>query len=315
MDLLRSAISLRQLHYLVAIADAGSFSAAADQTHVAQPALSRQIALLEAHVGLRLLHRSRKGVALTEGGVRLYTLARSTLELLGSVQADLRASEKKPAGLVTIALPTSLASLLVPQVVCELDRRYPAIVLRIDDRLSPENHRSLEAGLCDFGIVPAADELADVDYEPLVDESLLLIERRSASGRVPPTIAFDQVVKRKLILPPRSFHTRRVIDHAAVVTHRRLNIVYEQQSVTTIMSLVRAGLGATITSSLAVEQFWVPGNVSARRIVRPGITRTISLAWPARRPLSAAARAVYDVVKRFAVAAVTEGRWWGTPLS
>jgi len=71
MDLLRSAISLRQLHYLVAIADAGSFSAAADQTHVAQPALSRQIALLEAHVGLRLLHRSRKGVALTEGGVRL----------------------------------------------------------------------------------------------------------------------------------------------------------------------------------------------------------------------------------------------------
>jgi LysR family nitrogen assimilation transcriptional regulator len=80
MDLLSSAISLRQLHYLVAVADAGSFSAAAHRTHVAQPALSRQIAMLEDQIGLRLLHRSRKGVTLTDGGIRLYTLARSVLE-------------------------------------------------------------------------------------------------------------------------------------------------------------------------------------------------------------------------------------------
>src|SRR5262245_9329128 len=139
MDLQRSSISLRQLHYLVAVADAGSFSAAADQTHVAQPALSRQIAALEACVGLRLLNRSRTGVALTDGGARLYTLARNTLERLGSVQAELRASEQRPTGPVTIALPISLASMLVPAVLRELEMHYPAIELRIDDRLSPEN--------------------------------------------------------------------------------------------------------------------------------------------------------------------------------
>jgi len=60
VDLLRSGISLRQLRYLVAVADAGSFSAAAERAQVAQPALSRQLALLEARVGLRLLNRSRK---------------------------------------------------------------------------------------------------------------------------------------------------------------------------------------------------------------------------------------------------------------
>jgi LysR family nitrogen assimilation transcriptional regulator len=314
MDLLRSAISLRQLHYLVAVADAGSFSAAADQTHVAQPALSRQIAILEAHVGLRLFDRSRKGVALTEGGGRLYALARNTLERIGSVQAELRANENRPVGLVTVALSTSLAATLVPSVVRELEASCPEVVLRVEDRLSLENHRSLEAGLIDFGIVPAADELLDVDYEPLVRESLLLLERRHTSRRVSATIAFDQLTKQRLILPPRNFHTRRVVDDVALVTHRRLNVAYEQQSLTTIMSLVRAGLGGTITNSLAVAQFWPPGEFVARRVVRPEITRTISLAWPVRRPLSFAARAVYAVIKRFAIEAVKEGRWQGVPL-
>ena len=104
--------------------------------------------------------------------------------------------------------------MLVPQVVRELEARFPEIILRVEDGLSPENGRSLEGAMIDFGIVPAADELVDVDYEPLVRESLLLVERRSGSRRVPATITFDQVARLKLILPPRSFHTRRVVDDA-----------------------------------------------------------------------------------------------------
>lgn len=314
MDLARSAISLRQLHYLVTVAEAGSFSAAAEQTHVAQPALSRQIALLETHVGLRLLTRSRKGVTLTESGARLYKLARSMLERLGGVQSELRSSGKRPGGGVTVALPAGVASMLVPQVMRELEADYPEIVLRVEDGLSLENSRSLEAALLDFGIVPSANELVDVDYEPLVRESLFLVERRTASRRAPATIPFEQAARLKLILPPRSFHTRRVIDDAARAAHLTLNIAYEQQSVTTIMSLVRDGLGATITHSPAIEQFWTPGTVSARRIIRPKIARTIALAHPSMRPLSFAAQVVYGVVKRCAAEAVKQGRWHGTLL-
>jgi LysR family nitrogen assimilation transcriptional regulator len=314
MDLLRSSISLRQLYYLVAVADAGSFSAAAAKTHVAQPALSRQIATLEANVGLRLLDRSRSGVVLTDGGARLYALARNTLERLGGVQAELRASEQTAAGPVTVALPFGLTSMLVPSVVRELEARFPEIVLRIDDRLSPENQHSVEAGLVDFGIVPAADEMVNVDYEPLVRESLLLVERLSPSRRVRPTITLDDVAKRKLVLPPRSFHLRRVIDDVARVAHCTLNVAYEQRSAATIMSLVRAGLAATITSSPAVEQFRASDEIVARRVVKPEVTRTISLAWSERRKLSFAAHAVYDVVKHCAVDTVKQGRWRGVPL-
>ena len=314
MDLLRSGISLRQLHYLVAVADAGSFSAAAERTHVAQPALSRQLALLEAQVGLRLLDRSRKGVVLTEGGVRLYDLARSMLERLGSVQLELRASETRPAGVVKVALPPSVASMLVPKVLRELESRYPEVILRVEDGLSLDNGRSLEAALLDFGIVPTADELVDVDYEPLVRESLVLVERSGASSRLPATITLGQVARLPLVLPPRSFHTRRVIDDAARVANLALNVAYEQRSLTTIMSLVRDGLGATITNSPAVEQFWAPGSVVSRRIVRPEITRTIWLARPSRRALGFAAQAVYDTLKRAAIEAIREGRWQGKLL-
>ena len=314
MDTPRSAISLRQLRYLIAVADAGSFSAAAELTHVAQPALSRQIGSLEEEVGVRLLVRSRKGVVLTEAGVRLYGLAHSMLERLGSVQRELRASEQRPAGVVNVALSPSVASMLVPKVVRELEARYPEIVLRVEDGLSLENARSLEAALIDFGIVPTADELVDVDYEPLIRESLLLVEKRNSSSRVAPTVTFNQVTKLKLILPPRTFHTRRVIDDVLFRTRLSLNVAYEQRSVTTIMSLVRDGLGATITTSPAVEQFWPPGTVTVRRIVKPEITRTISLARPSRRALSFAAQAVYGVVKRLALEAVKEGRWQGKSL-
>ena len=73
-------------------------------------------------------------------------------------------------------------------------------------------------------------------------------------------------------------------------------------------------LGATITNSPAVEQFWPPGAVSVRRIVRPEIARTISLARPSQRPLTIAAQAVYDVIERFAIEAVRDGRWQRRPL-
>jgi LysR family transcriptional regulator, nitrogen assimilation regulatory protein len=204
--------------------------------------------------------------------------------------------------------------MLVAPIVQELEARYPEIVPRVVDGLSLDNSRSLEAALLDFGVVPSADELIDVEYEPLVRESLLLVEKRTAARRVRATVPFDQVARLRLVLPPRSFHTRRVIDEVARAAHVALDIAYEQQSVTTIVSLVRDGLGAAITNSPATEQFWHPGSVSARRITTPEMTRRVSLPRPAKRPLSLAAQAVYDLVKRFAIAAVKDGRWQGTPL-
>ena len=94
-----------------------------------------------------------------------------------------------------MALPPSVASMLVPKVLRELEARFPEIILRVEDGLSLENGRSLEAALLDFGIVPTADELVDVDCEPLVQESLFLVERSGASPRQPATVTLGQVAR------------------------------------------------------------------------------------------------------------------------
>ena len=304
-------ISLRQLRYLVAVSDAGSFSAASVRTHVAQPALSRQIAMLEASVGARLLQRSRKGVTLTESGVRLYGIARGMLERLSHVRAEVSSKQHVASGVVTIALPPNVASMLVPMLVRELERRHPLIELHVEDGSSLESGCSLRAASIDFGLVPIGTALVDVDYDVLLRESLLLVERRSGGAKAPGTVSFGHAARSRLALPPRTFHTRRVIDEAARAAGLSLNVAYEQHSVTAIASLVREGFAATITNSPAVEQLFRPGTVRARRIVNPAITRLMALARPYNRPLGLAAQVTCDIVRRLALDAVKEGRWQG----
>jgi LysR family transcriptional regulator, nitrogen assimilation regulatory protein len=304
-------ISLRQLRYLVAVSDAGSFSAASVRTHVAQPALSRQIAMLEASVGACLLQRSRKGVTLTESGLRLYGIARGMLERLSHVRAEITSGQDVASGVVTIALPPSVASMLVPKVVRELERHHPLVELRVEDGSRLEKGRSLQAASIDFAVVPIGAALVDVDYDLLLRESLLLVERRNGGAAGRTTVSFAQAARLRLALPPRTFHTRRVIEEAAREARLSLDVAYEQHSVTTIVSLVREGLAATITNSPAVEQLFRPGTVRARRIVNPAITRLVALARPSNRPLAPAAQVTYDIVRRFALDAVREGRWQG----
>jgi len=304
-------ISLRQLRYLVAVSDAGSFSAASVRTHVAQPALSRQIAMLEASVGTCLLQRSRKGVTLTESGLRLYGIARGMLERLSHVRAEITSGPDVASGVVTIALPPNVASMLVPKLVRELERCHPHVELRVEDCSSLERGRSLQAASIDFAVVPVGSALVDVAYDLLLRESLLLVERRNGGSVGPATVSLAHAARVRLALPPPWFHTRHVIDEAARETGLSLNIAYEQHSVTTIASLVREGLAATITNSPAVEQLFRHGTVRARRIVNPAITRLVALARPSDRALGLAAQVTYGILRRLALDAVREGRWQG----
>ena len=308
MDIERSPITLRQLHYFVAVADRSSFTRGAEAIHVAQPALSRQIASLEGLVGVRLLLRTRKGLSLTEAGKRLYEVARSVLERIEGVQAEIGSSVREPAGVVRIALPITVAAMLVPMLVREVEKRYPGIVLRIQDGLSFEGASQLEDGQLDLGLLPNADEFAGLVSEPLLREDLFLVRRKEAGARLSKTISIRQLVKLPLVMAPRSQHLRRFIEQAANEQRLELNLRYEQHSATTIAAFVADGLAATIANSPAVSDFWRPGTVVAQPI-RPALRRVVSLAWSVGRPLGFAALAVSQVVKDLALRSVREGRW------
>ena len=111
------AMTLKQLRYLIAIAEAGSFSAAARDSYIAQPALSRQIGLLESELEMQLLERRHGGTELTDAGRRLYEIARSVIQKVDSVKDELESTRGNPKGRVAIAIPVSAASLLLPEIV------------------------------------------------------------------------------------------------------------------------------------------------------------------------------------------------------
>ncbi|WP_457787237.1 LysR family transcriptional regulator [Pseudomonas sp. PL-6] len=302
-------MTLKQLRYLIAIAEAGSFSAAARRAYIAQPALSRQIGLLESELEMQLLERQHDGVALTDAGRRLYEVARSVVQKLDSVKDELASTRGDPRGHVSISIPATVSALLLPEIIRRATDKFPGISLTICDGLTREGGQSIELGKVDFGVVPNAEELEHVIAEPIFTEDLYWVGPGSSAESNTP-ISLAEAGATRLVMAPRALHLRRRIEQAAMEAGVTLNVVYEQQSAPGIASLVRHGLAATICNWPPLEELFE--STAARLIVEPRITRTVSIAYSVHKPLSFAASCMRDLVRGLLLDAVSDGRWRGS---
>src|SRR6478752_2955682 len=125
------AMDLKQLNAVVAVADTGSVTRAAEILHIVQPAVSRQIHLLEQELGSELFERSRQGMRLTGSGRKLVERARRALAELERARAEIRPVTDELTGLVTVGLLASTAELLAADLVRDVRDRYPGVALRI----------------------------------------------------------------------------------------------------------------------------------------------------------------------------------------
>ncbi|KAF1052889.1 MAG: HTH-type transcriptional regulator GltC [Stenotrophomonas maltophilia] len=300
-------MTLKQLRYLIAIAEAGSFSAAARKAFIAQPALSRQMGMLESELEVQLLHRQHDGVDLTDAGRRLYEVARSVIQKVDSVKDELVSTRGNPRGRVSIAIPVTSSALLLPAIIQRAREKFEGIELLVRDGMSKEGGEAIELGKVDFGIVPNAEELEGVIAEPIFIERLYWVGRSEQSG-LGESISLAEAVAQPLVMPPRSLHLRRRVEQAAMAAGVELNVRYEQQSAYGISGLVASGLAATISN-------WPPIDAAAhslaRRIVEPELLRTVCIAHSAHKPLSFAASCIHDMVRELLIEVVQDGRWKG----
>lgn len=302
-------MTLKQLRYLIAIAEAGSFSAAARRSFIAQPALSRQIGLLESELEIQLLERQHDGVALTDAGRRLYEVARSVVQKLDSVKDELTSTRGDPRGHVSISIPASASALLLPEIISRATEKFPGITLTVCDGLTREGGQAIELGKVDFGVVPNAEELEHVAAEPIFTEDLYWVGAASEAEKHAP-ITLAEAAATRLVVAPRALHLRRRIEQAAMEAGVTLNVAYEQQSAPGIASLVRSGLAATICNWPPLMELFEP--TAARLVVEPRITRTVSIAHSVHKPLSFAASCMHDLVRSILLDAVREDRWRGS---
>ncbi|MEP6790654.1 MAG: LysR family transcriptional regulator, partial [Ramlibacter sp.] len=145
-------MEIRQFRYFVRIADMGSFSRAAQTLHIAQPALSQQIAQLEDELGQALLHRLPGGVRLTEAGSVFYRHAQRLLAQLAEVEGAVAHVAAHPSGSVRVGLPQSTASHYALPLLARLRESFPGIEIEFFDELSGHLLRGLNTGRLDIAV-------------------------------------------------------------------------------------------------------------------------------------------------------------------
>ncbi len=260
-------IKLSQLRALVAIAHTGTFSDAASQLDLSQSAVSHAIATLEEELGVSLLSRGRQGAVLTPVGQQITNEATTMLAHLKVIGRKAQDAKGLQAGLVRIVGFRSVATHVLPVVIEEFRRLYPGISVSIgegnDIRGAEEILRRGEADI-GFTYLPVSDNFDA--WELFRDDYVALLPQGKASENDRP-LTWEMLTALPLILPMPEDGCRYNVDQYLLRHGQTITPAYEVKEDSTVVSMVRRGLGATIIAKLAAEP--IPDDVMVCELPAP----------------------------------------------
>ncbi len=276
-------MDLTQLAHFVRVVDAGGFTRAAAQLDLTQSALSRQIALLEADLGQRLLNRTGRGAVPTDAGLALLGHAKALLELADRTRDELLGWNASPRGRVVVGLPPRVAHVMAASLVQRFRERFPLAVISVAESLSTHLREWLIAGRLDLALLfdpPAAPQL---EYRTLSREPLVLVAPGSGPA-LPSRLRLAALSNYDLVLPGVPNALRSLIDGATRSRGVRLRVVAEVDSVRTVLSLVHAGAGSTVMPETGVQAYGQGLDLRIAPIGAPVVRNSLVLAAPRARP-------------------------------
>jgi LysR family transcriptional regulator, nitrogen assimilation regulatory protein len=288
----------RHLYYFVKIVEAGSFSQAARLIHVAQPALSQQIAELEASLGIPLLQRSARGIRPTAAGQRFYEEASSILRRYEALPGLVHSSDGDVAGQVSLGMPASLSTTLVGPFIEKCKASYPKVTLKFIDGDSEFLREEVEKNRLDLALAFEDEFFPVVLRRPLFRQNHFLISSARAAPATGPSISLKDVAKIPLILPANLNARRVVIDRTFAEAGLSLNLAAEAVTVSSELSAVRSGAASTILnlgdmSGFSQEDFATPV------LIEPVFHLTCCILWSNGHSLPRAADGVKELLIEF----------------
>lgn len=302
-------MDLKQLRSFREIAEAGSLSRAADRLRLAQPALSRQIRLLEAEAGLALFTRHGRGMALTEAGRELLARISGPLRQLEGAFAEVRALSGAVAGQVALGMMPTVAAVLAGPLARRVAERHPAVSLRIVEGYTGHLIEWVQRGATDATLLygPASD--LHLPVRDLFIEALVLAGPPGSglSPEVPVTLA--DAAKRPLVAPSLPHGLRSIVETAAARARITLNLRHEADSFLVLKDLVECGLGFAILPRSSIRREEQEGRMAVAPLVRPTIRRQVVLAVPPDRAAGRATEAVLALLAEEVAARADGGDW------
>lgn len=282
-------MNLRQLDYFVHVAELGSFSKAARVLDIAQPALSRQVRLLETDLRQTLLLRNGRGVTLTEAGQRLYDHGVGILQAVAQAEHDLGTSRDEAVGRITVGLPPTIGRQLTLPLIDGFGQRMPRARLAVVEGLSSHIVEWITSGRVDVGLLYNPQAQAGLEITPVLQEPLCLVHRRAPSAVPDATLAdtcsLAELARLPLVMPERSHVIRRLLETQAAMAGLRLDIAWEVSSVGSIIDLVCAGYGHAVLTASAVAASGKSDQLQATPLVDPPLMSLLCLGVSAsKRP-------------------------------
>jgi LysR family nitrogen assimilation transcriptional regulator len=292
-------MDIRRLKSFIVIVDTGSITRAADILHVAQPALSQQLASLEEHFGQKLLIRSQQGVSMTDAGHAVYRHAQIILRQMEQAQADASAAGNSLVGRVSVGLvPFSSAATLSVDLLAETRKRHPGILLHLTESVGQTYSQMIMTGRLEMALIHGSGPIKGVRFEPLLSEEFFLVAHQDfaieADDKPVSVTALDGL---PLLMPPAYNFVRRAVDTAFTRSRTNLKVVGEVEIVRTLTRAVSSGLGATIMPKAVADRIVTESSEPLIcRMVSPRIEETLSLCVSDHTPLSEPATAVRDIL-------------------
>lgn len=277
-------LTLRQLRYVDALARHGHFGRAAEASAVSQPALSVQIKELEAALGMKLFERGARAVRLTGFGEEFVTRARDILRAVDELGDMARAAGSGLSGRLRLGVIPTIAPYLLPRLIPELGRAFPALDLQIRETLTRRLITELKEGRLDAAVVALPVSEPGLEEMALFDEDFVLI-RPEAEADLP--VPDGEALARMRLLLLEEGHCFR--DQALSFCDMTPNLPregLEGSSLATLVQMVGAGIGVTLIPEMAVPVETRSARVSVARFAPPRPKRQVGMIWRSSSPLA-----------------------------
>ncbi|MBU2980208.1 LysR family transcriptional regulator [Lentibacter algarum] len=310
-------MDIRQLRNFVKIVECGSLSSAARELHIAQPALSQQLAKLEADAGRPLLNRSSKGVEPTETGLALYQHGSFVLRQFDHAMEIARGDTQTISGVVAVGLPATTVASIGMALVRRVRERYPEILLKVVEGMSGHVAQMMRLGQLDMAVLFSGEEAADMQIVPLMTEELFLILAENSPLIAPDrkTVNLSEISDLPLILPTRDHGLRQRIDAAIESRGLQSRVVVQVDSLSLVMDCVQSGLGGTIKPMGAIMREGADGRRFRHlSFQNPALKRQNFLYSRLPDQMSQASVAVHGEIRATVRELVAGGQWPGFAL-
>jgi LysR family nitrogen assimilation transcriptional regulator len=276
-------MELREIRYFTQVARSGSFSAAALELRIAQPALSRKVRKLEKELGVDLLVRHGRGIRLTEAGSSFLKNAEAIDHLVRQSSDQVKAKATAPIGHAALGVPPAAGLLVVPPVIERFRADWPLVSLHIREGISTSLQEWLLDRRIDVALLHNPPPLQAIEAVPVLTERMVVIgpsTRRGGRADPRPHLRIRDLADLPLIMPSLPHNNRRLLEQAAVQHGVNLSILFEVDSVGLTKQLVSRGLGYSVIAASAVREEVARGLLRAIPIERPALTATIAIATP-----------------------------------